>query len=499
MRRLFVCAAALELGACGNSSVPAVATGAALLAPGIERPSAAQCTSLRPSRWLPAQGSAADGAALRVIAIQYKQLADYAQSYASFRTKMRCLVEDQGVPLLRADRPTLVVFNEDIGLLTLATGSRGAAVRLEADTPLRAPVGDQAPVALLGALVTLNAAYAPQIAAYQLRYGPIDPRKQVFVGATDTFARAFVQTFSDIARDYGVYVVASNSMAPYRASTDPADIALFKDPDLPQVSEVYVATSARVTNSAFLWGPRDLHADAPAGEKNLLFRNEKVPLTSFEQDDLALDAGPAGGDPAKANAAGYQVAGLRLGFATSLPAFAWGYAYGAVPPAGVDPCADVVMSYMPCMNAQGVDVVVQAEANDGRWAADVPGSWQPLQWMGSAWRAVNDPTVRFRYAVNPMMTGNLLDLPFDGQSAILARGAPGTALYIGDLVFDSATDQAQYQAYAGGQPGFLTLAPWVSTAASRADLMATGAKLAPGSGDTLENDYLETAVWADLK
>src|SRR3546814_2875056 len=60
----------------------------------------------------------------------------------------------------------------------------------------------------------------------------------VFVAATDTFARGFSQTFSDIARDYGIYVVASNNQARYRASSDPVDIATFRDPDLPNVDEV---------------------------------------------------------------------------------------------------------------------------------------------------------------------------------------------------------------------------------------------------------------------
>src|SRR3546814_6490637 len=103
----------------------------------------------------------------------------------------------------------------------------------------------------------------------------------VFVAATDTFARGFSQTFSDIARDYGIYVVASNNQARYRASSDPVDIATFRDPDLPNVDEVYVATDARVPNTTFLWGPNDVDARAPRGETNLLSRNETVPLPSI--------------------------------------------------------------------------------------------------------------------------------------------------------------------------------------------------------------------------
>lgn len=36
------------------------------------------------------------------------------------------------------------------------------------------------------------------------------------------------------------------------------------------------------------------------------------------------------------------------------------------------------------------------------------------------------------------------------------------------------------------------------TAASHAQLLDVGSKLSPGSNDALENDSLETTVWADL-
>lgn len=477
----------------------AVAKGPRALRDIPDRPAPAVCAALRPGRWEPGTGVAASGMGLRVIGLQYKQDVRHVAAYESFRTKMRCLMEDHVVPLLRPGVPTLVVYNEDIGLMTLATGSRGRATREQAATPLRGPAGDVAPVGIAAALGSLNAAYAPQVAAYQARFGPIDPRKQVFVAATDTFARAYSQTFSDIARDYGVYVVASNNQAPYRASTDPAEIALFGDPDLGAVGEVYVATSATVTNQTHLWSPAVVDASAPAGERNLVFRNHKVPITQIERDLIALDEGPWQDlDAAKANAAGAEVAGFRLGFATSLPAFAYGYPFGERP-AGLDPCADVRQSFMTCMDALGVDVVVQAEANPGRWAAYQPGGWQPLEWMSSTWRAVADPDVGFRYNVTPHMVGNLLDLVFDGQSAITKRGAVGAGRhYVGDGVFLEGTDPEPYRIYAGAKPEFIALAPWVVADADRDTLRAVGDKLAPGSGDAMENDYLETAVWADF-
>ncbi|ROH91677.1 hypothetical protein ED208_04630 [Stagnimonas aquatica] len=462
------------------------------------RPDAATCEALRPARWRPASGAPQTGAKLRAFAIQYKQEIRHVESYGQFRLKMRCLMEEQVVPHLRADLPALVVYNEDAGLMTIASGSRGALVRAQAQTPLAAPLGDAAPLGIVGALGLLNLAYLPQVLAYQIRFPGVDPRKQVFLAATDTFARAFSQTFSDIARDYGVYVVASNNQAPYAASSDPVDLALFKDPNLASIDEVYIATAAHIANVTFLWGPEDLHPEAPRGEQNLLFRNEKVPLTDIELQVLGLDEGPASGEAGLANAAGYPVAGFQLGFATSLPAFQWGYEFGQRP-AGFEPCADIPASYMPCMDALGVDVVVQAEANPGRWAAYYAGGWQPLEWMNSTWRTVAEPSVGFRYNITAHLVGNLLDLAFDGQSAITARHQSGPGQhYVGNLEFEPGTDVGWYQVFQGEKPEFLALAPWVRDDAPRATLLETGTALSPGSRDAQENDYLETAVWADL-
>ena len=99
----------------------------------------------------------------------------------------------------------------------------------------------------------------------------------------------------------------------------------------------------------------------------------------------------------------------RLGFATSLPAFVYGSG------AGGNACADVSRTYMRCLDRRGANVLIQADANDGPWTgpdgSDAAERWQPLSWMGSAWRAVSDPNVHFAYATNAMLVGNLADTP----------------------------------------------------------------------------------------
>jgi hypothetical protein len=358
--------------------------------------------------------------------------------------------------------------------MTLAIGDRGATVREQAGSPLCAPVGDRAPLSAAAALAQLNGAYAPQVAAYQELFGPVDPRKQLFLAASDTFARAFSRTFSAIARDYGVYVVASNNQARYRQTEDPASVATFGDPARQDSGVAFVATSPTVTNGTFLWAPYPTSPDAPSGERNLLFRNDKVPLTSLETDLLGLDQGPSTGRAGRRNVAGAVVEGFRLGFGTSLPAFTYGYPFGERPE-DLRPCADTSVTFMSCMDHLGVDVVIQAEANPARWAGPRADSdWQPLEWMGSTWRAVADPTVGFDYNVTAHLVGNLLDLAFDGQSAITRRGARAPLRHYvanGELMPD---DPSAFAAYAGPKREFVALAPWVVDDAGRDRLREVG-------------------------
>ncbi len=442
----------------------------------------------------------------RVFAMQFKQDLANVATYRTFRTKIECMIREYVLPHLARHRPNVVVFNEDVGLMTLGTGSRGAQARAIFQDPSLVPgcEPEGAPCGALGALLAISAAYSPQIAAYESRFPGMGPLVAGFVGPTDTLARGWMQTFSDMARRYGIYIAGSATQAPFKESTDPADIALFADPDLPNPPKsVYVATQGAAYNTAFLWGPHTVDAHAPKPLRNVVLQNEKVPVTPIEAE-LEVSNGPTSGKAARDNLRPYHLPGTkaRLGFATSLPAFQFANDFGS--PAPKHPCADVTVSYMNCLDRLGANVVLQDEANPGRWAANGGGGfWQPLEWMGSTWRAVTDPAVSFDYNVTPMMVGNLADLPFDGQSAITQRGrarGPGCH-YVGNRRLHTTApeaDPASAQRYAGRKRQFLALAPWVSPNAARAKLRATAAQLAPGSHDPLENDYVETALVADL-
>ena len=475
-------------------------------------PSKAACVAARADNLAkPVVNLHPDPTAPRVFAIQFKQDLRHIVSYDTFRTKIECMIRDYVLPHLSQRQPNVVALNEDIGLMTLATGSRGEETRDIFSDPGNIPgcEGIPSPCGVAVALGTLDAAYAEQETAYDDRFASIPGFSKAFVAGTDTFARGWMQTFSSLAKRYGVYILGSNNQTEFRESVDPEEIELFADPDVANPKSAFVATGPEVYNEAFMWAPRNVTPDGPRPLRNVVTSNKKVPLTTIEQL-ISLTPGPATGPDGIENVRPYRIPGTKakMSFATSLPAFVYNGGpvtpFGEAPPDDVDPCSDTSKYYMYCLDELGTNLVMQDEANPGEWAST--GVWQPLEWMSSTWRSSADPTVSFDYNVTPHMVGNLADLTFDGQTAITQRGLKGPrgvkpskakCNYVGNAEFLPG-DPPEYEVYAGPKREFLGLAPWAFPDASRDVLQEQGAALGPGSGDPRENDYLETAVVADL-
>lgn len=478
-------------------------------APGLDAipkpPSAKACRSTfardtrRPARAMLKKKYARGGP--RVFAMQFKQEARHIKTYASFRKKIECMIRKWVLPHKAKNRPNLVAFNEDVGLMTIGTGSRGANARKAFAKPAAVTECANAapPCRAIVALNRLTAAYAGPVSEYLSRFTIPSPFARGFVATTDTDARGWMQGFSDMARRYGIYILGSNNQPRFRESMDPAEINLFSDPDLPKPRSVYVATGPEVYNEVFMWGPKLVRQEGPRPLRNVVASNRKVPLTDIEIG-LGLTAGPTSGPDGIANLKPFLIPKTRakVGFATSLPAFQFGYALGDPIPSA-EPCADIAETYMRCLSHLGTNLVMQDEANPGQWATPPGTEWQPLEWMSSTWRSVVDPGVKFTYNVTPHMVGNLGDLAFDGQTAITQRGLLGRKKchYIGDRKLTGG-DSPSFAHYAGPKRQFLTLAPWVRKDGPRAGLLKRANAMLAASGSKHENRYLETAAIADL-
>jgi hypothetical protein len=431
--------------------------------------------------------------ALRVFAIQFEQRPAQVLDATSYRRAIDCVMRREVAPHLARDRPNLVVFDEDIGLETIAAGPRGARARALLRSGAHSCAGRASPCETLAALTSLDTGYSRALRFLEPRFPVLKAELgRSFVAATDEFVRVFMTTMASEAIRYHVYVIASNTQAPFRLTRSRAAVQALRDPATPGVGSVYEPTGGRAYDQTFVWGPRVRHRHSPAPTANLIAVNRKVPLTTFELA-LGFAAGPSRGAAARANLRPVAIpgTGARLGLATSLPAFQF------APAAPGHQCDEIAATYVPCLDRLGANVLIQADANDGQWTGtDGQERWQPLSWMGSAYRAVTDPRVRFTYAVNPFLVGNLADTPFDGQSAILQRGRTGAGChYVGNGSFLAGDDLPVLAPDAGPKPQFLALAPWARIDGPRSALRRVGATLASGTGP---ERYVQTALIADL-
>jgi len=450
---------------------------------------------------------AAGAERVRVFLVGNKQRLDDAVSVAAFRAKMFALVDAARRPpgLVQVgvddvashlaphepDAPALAVvhFPESVGLIAGLIGSRGSAARTATSAT--------------GAFAGLLGPYAAPIAHYNEVFPELSaqPIRGLVVALTDVLYRAVYETFRDIAVEYGIYLSVSFDGAPARrvdAGEDPDLVALLRDPDEPDRDYAYVATSARPRNFVFLFDPTG-QVLVPDGNGGLLRAPAetggvlpgsiaKAYLTPIEQ---TLDK-PGGG--------------LSLASASVRDLDVLDTPVGAI---GVVISKD---AWMPDVNERfdlkGASLLLQSEAFSSwaydvtEWAPDVykEGGYGNLQTRGG-----------FLYNVAPSLTGNLFDVTFDGQSAILEKrrdkSPPGARTpdnaFIGQLA----------------DRGFVRIAPWIvpdpPPAGSpplrlderRLELAEAGVNLLPGSGvpcpDSLalgscENGYRESVIHADL-
>jgi hypothetical protein len=376
---------------------------------------------------------------------------------------------------LRSDGRNLVVWPEDLGLWAALAGQRGAEARSSGS--------------LVGAVVSLFTSYAPQMAYYGGVYPQVAARfpqvRLLALALTDTFARTAVETFSELAAKYHVWLEAGVNMTqawhvvcrtdehPPQQPCDeqnPAKVQTLGDPEEPARGYVYEATSPRVSNMALVFDP----------DGKLVSKQVKNYVTPSEvgQDEgvvAALDLVPG--------AIWDDLGPVRtpvgtLGFVTSKDAW----------------MPDVVDK----LEEQHVDLLIQPEFFSGDLAT-TSGMWAADTLKASTYGDVlRHPG--FSAAVVPSAVGSVFDFSADEQSHIAERGSRVAKWLIGQPP----------------APGLTAVTPWVVPDPIRPDepipvrrkrLGEAGKKLAPGSGvpcpdpakpGPCELGHVETVLWKDV-
>jgi len=441
---------------------------------------------------------------VRIFAVGHKaRLAD-AVSYDAFRNKIGALldathparaatVQEGAGDVASHLRPVdpaapdraLVVFPEDTGLVAVLIGSRGAVARAQTSAT--------------GAIVSLLGTYAPQFTHYAARFPDNPTVRNLVLATTDTLYRSFYETFRDLAVRHGVYLAASANIPPARrveAADDPALVALLRDPDEPDRSYAYEATSPNPYNTTLVFAPDGevLVPDAAGGTRRspsetggvILGSTNKAYLTPIELPPPSSDAGLALATGAVRDQEVLDTPVGRLAIVISKDAW--------------------MVDVNDRLVAKGANVVLQPEAFS-EWGY-APAPWQPdIFKEGGFANLQRSPQLVVN--VNASMTGNFFDVTFDGQSAVIGRRRKVDA---GPL---SAAN-----AWIGQNPenAFLALVPWIvpdpalatpglGLARRRALLADAGAALLPGSGvpcagplavGACENGYREAIVFADV-
>ncbi|MGH7821940.1 MAG: hypothetical protein ACREQ9_19430, partial [Candidatus Binatia bacterium] len=364
----------------------------------------------------------------------------------------------------------------------LFMGARGRPFR-ELEPLLRQGGGNGSAVAVAG----LFAAYQAQAAYYRVKF-PEQNLSQARLGLlalTDTLYRSFYETFREIAIRHGAWVVASANVAPAEITADPAKALLLGDPEargLPcgtvHAPCAYEAASENVYNQAFVFDPsgnlvfnpyteaREAALDG-AVKKTYLVPIEQGPL---EQGKVGLDL--AYGDLRQVRP--IPIAGAPMGVVISKPAW--------------------MLDELGRLEAYDAAVVLQPEAFSS-WGSPV-ADWSPDVLKQSGWSHTQKYSP-FRYSILAELTGNFFDLVFDAQNHVVRKAtAKRTAVerYIGqpdDVAWVSVSPWV-----AGDGAGGECAAPTLRE--RRECLAGFGAKLAPASGDPLENQYREDFVAARL-
>ncbi len=357
----------------------------------------------------------------RAIAVQPKWGASDFLTAHRFRAWMTGQLE-AARPHLHPEHPNLVVLTELNGLPLVLRGGWIAA----------------APGKFEWAAALLFLHHLP--AALPIMLGEhVSPIRALQLARADGNAALYLKVCQSLAREYGVYLVCGSIPMPrYRLS-----------------GGTLVRTGPQLDNQTVILAP----------DGSLVGAASKVYLTPDEEAG-GMDLSPGVLEELRV----FPTPVGDLSVAISLDAFR----------------PEVIAR----LEARGCTVLLQPDANGSPWtgkegiypAGQTPRD-QPLAWLESSWQ-VTATSDQIRYAVNPMVVGNLLDLSFDGQSAITGPA-------------DEGLEPRSYVMTAL-RPGFLALLPWVQEEGSPDDLREVGQHLKAGSRHPRENAYRTGVLHADL-
>jgi predicted amidohydrolase len=316
-----------------------------------------------------------------LFAVQARvSLEDYASAEA-FAERHRALA--RRIDRLRARDsagrpryPALAVWPEMVGA---ALGLMGHLPRVRRSRTVQA------------AMVRVALAEVFSLAATAVRHRPSSLEECLYAATAARVHRAMWTTFSEIARDFGLWVVAGSALLPKnRLGVDTAEFA---------------PVSARTYNTSYTFSPEGRCVAATRKVNLVPTQEDVVRLSPGRPEELEVVPTPFG----------------QLGTLICYDGFR-------------EPHTSREPSFVPAarlLDARGVNVIAQPSANawpwDEPWAFNEPGETQLRreQWFNEGLYSQLGALQSVRYAVNPQLVGSFFENVFEAPSLILERVHPG--------------------------------------------------------------------------
>ncbi len=268
--------------------------------------------------------------------------------------------------------PAVVVFPENIGLFLAGQGAGNEI--------LACRTSDDA-FKLLGRRFLKDVLWA------MVRYRVTDPKAAFWLARASAVRDTMIRSFSRFALETRSWVVAGSASLPHNK--------------FGLVLRPFAAANGRVYNMSLTFGP----------DGRLLAETPKLNLVPELEDTIGLSRG----NPT--DVTGVDVAGARLATAICYDGFRCAHTQNEPD----------FTPLIPLLDRMGVDIVAQPSANPWPWEApwhfalEGDTRLRREQWSGEGSFSVLPNMSRVAWVVNPQLAGDLLDLHFEGRSAIYAR------------------------------------------------------------------------------
>jgi predicted amidohydrolase len=243
--------------------------------------------------------------------------AEHYRSEASFKAKIRSVMEQFREKTQDRNVETLIVFPEDVGTPLVLADAPARVFRAET---------------LQGAIMRLTAYHIFRTAAYRMKY-KVSWVRALALARAKTAARIYFETFSGIAKEYKAYIVAGSILLP----------------DFRQLSEGmgrYTPKDGNVYNICFLFGP----------DGKILGSQKKVYLVPGLEDKAGFDICNGSMEELKV----FDTPFGRLGIAVCLDGFQ----------------KDVIET----LASKGAEILIQPSANSKPWTKAEQEGWMESVW-----------------------------------------------------------------------------------------------------------------------